>query len=273
MVSITIATKSYEIPGTWSDMTAREGTTLHDLCMKEMPKELKDKYDIIMKSGKDDAEDNLVEWMDTLDPECEIKSFPVFYGKIIQHMAKVPQKIMDYTSIGSRYSVYTRYLEKFVFGLMHNGATYEAVKISSFVHNKHTYPLPKDKRMGDLIVPMHDLTTVQFCESSDLMGYINKQENGFKYATFIVAILCLREHEKYSDELVIQRAKEFEDLPIDIIWEVFFCLDNFMYTLNQDMFTYSHLRVLNQVRRVSRIIGEGSYLTYLQHPDTLWSLN
>lgn len=263
MVNFTINKKQYQFPSTWGDITIKEAVGLHQLC-KSIPTKLKEKYDLILASkDHDQAEEEVKAWIDSCIADDTVKDFPEFYGKVILSLSDVPQELIDYTTIESRLHIYTHYLEKFVLGAMYNGVGYDNVGISSFDFKGFEYFLPSDKRINDLIIPMDSISTVQFCEASDLMAMISKQKEGFKYSAYIIAILCLTKGEVYNEEKIIERSKEFEDLPMDIVWEVFFCLVNSLHTSRRDSQDYFHQKALSKVRYQtdSPITGKGLSLT------------
>ena len=265
MVDFRIDKKKYQFPSTWGDVTIKDATRLHQLC-KSIPDKLKEKYDIILSSSNNNqAEDEVRKWIESCDADDTVKEFPMFYGKVILSLSNVPEDIIDYTTIESRLHIYTRYLEKFVLGAMYNGVGYDHAGITSFDFKGNEYLLPSTKRMGELLIPMESISTVQFCEASDLMAMIGKQNEGFKYSAYIVAILCLTKGEVYDEDKILERSKEFEDLPMDIVWEVFFCLVNFLHTSKSVLWGCFHQRVLSKVKLQadSQTIGMGSSLTYI----------
>lgn len=263
MVNFKINNETYQFPSTWVDITVKTATQLHHIC-DSMPPKLKDKYDIIM-NGADEKElkKDIDKWIESVEDNLQIKDFPIFYGKVIEALSNVPQNLIDMTTISSRLHIYSLYLEKFVMGLMYNGAGYQSVGISSFEFNDNTYQLPTNKRMNDLIIPMEALSTVQFCEASDFMALINSQDKGFKFAAYIVAILCLKKGEIYNEDIIVDRSKEFNDLPMDIVWEVFFCLDTFLYMSLRDSLSYFHQRAVSMARfpKDLPVVGETLLMT------------
>jgi len=248
MVNFTINNEQYQFPSTWGEISLKDSIALHELC-KSIPTYLKDKYDIILGSGSHEiAEEEITKWMEDIEVSEAVKEFPIFYGKVIKSLSNVPQELIDYTTIESRTQIFSTYLERFVLDIMYNGVTYQSVGISSFEFKGNEYYLPSERRMNDLVIPMEAMSTVQFCEASDFMAMINKQKEGFKYSAYIVAILCLMKDEKYDEEVIVKRAKEFEELPMDIIWEVFFCLESFLHTSKKDTLSSFHQKVLSVVK-------------------------
>ena len=263
MINVRIGQNTFEAASHWKEITLSQGVELHHICKTAMPKELMHKYDLIINSK--DLDRDIEDWSNELDASEIIKTFPKFYGKIIQFFTGCDNDTIDYTTIESRTNIFTLYFEKFVIGILFNGIGYNPLGITSFIHQKNEYFLPSDKRIGDLLVPCNDLTTVQFCESADLISYINKQERGFKYSAYVCAILCLKKDEKYNEDTITNRAvREFNTLPMDIVWEVFFCLTNFQITSMEDSHHSFHQRVINVIPTENSYNSAGvdSSLTY-----------
>lgn len=274
MIQVRIGNNTYEAASNWKEIQVYKAVELHNICKTQMPKELQKKYDLIIYSK--DLEKDIEDWTKELDESEIIKTFPKFYSKIIQFFTGADNDVMDYTTIESRTNIFTAYFEKFVVGILYNGLGYTNLGINTFIHKKKEYYLPAEKRLNDLLIPCNDISTVQFCESADLLSYINKQERGFKFAPYIVAILCLQKDEKYNEDVITKRAEsEFQYLPMDIIWEVFFCLDNFNLTSNEDLQHSFHQRILKVIPTESsyKEVGEDSYLTYTLSQTIPFSLN
>lgn len=58
---------------------------------------------------------------------------------------------------------------------------------------------------------LHGITALQFCDASDLL-----QQNPMKYASLILAILCLAKNEHYEEAPIRERGKRFKQLPCSL---------------------------------------------------------
>ena len=104
--------------------------------------------------------------------------------------------------------------------------TYTPKLIESFTHNGTTYLMPEHLIIDDLTVLQHTQETERFIEASNLMkSYAEVARDGLKAMASFVAVVCkTNPAERYDEAVVMRRAKEFETLPMWVVWEVFFCI-------------------------------------------------
>ena len=252
-MKITIGLHKYNIPYNWNEVTIKDGIEMYSFCYKNIPKKLKQKYDIILKSN--DLDNDIKEWQDTI-LESDIEDFSNFVTKVIHYFSKAPNNVLEYCSEESKQTIYTNYLERFVIDILFSGATYQPLGITKFKYKCKTYHLPKDKKIGDTIVPMYDLISMQFCECADLISLVNSGNDSFKYAPYVLAVLCLQDNEYYNEEMAIKRAKEFEGLNMDTLYEVFFCLINSIITHQKGLLSYSQSQ--KGLRELVRVATNGA---------------
>jgi hypothetical protein len=266
MIEIPIGSDHYQVPTTWSDITAYKATKLHKLC-QTMPESLKAKYELIFKEKGEEKE--VLEWYNDLEDKEALEVIPAFQLKVIQFLLDLDKDL----TLDSINSLYYNMIEPFVVDILYNGCLYRPVKISHFTFNGNEYELPSDKKIGDVIVPMYDLKLIQFTESSDFLGLIGKE--GYKFAPFILATLCLKKGEKWSEDLVLSRAKEFEELPMSTVWDVFFYLISSVHTLKKDSLISFHQAALKERKHqlVSATVGGGLSWTSTKTVTTCFSLN
>ncbi len=131
--------------------------------------------------------------------------------------------------IGNRSSIYNFYLIQLVYEtLFFPNFELTGIKYFKFKGVKYYLPVTEDG-IGDVKVPMADRTAIEFTESADLEANTAANAAGrFSTAANIIAILCrpkleTGEIEPYNQRTVLDRAKIFLDLPMEIVFEVFFC--------------------------------------------------
>jgi len=258
-MEITIGLHSYNIPYNWNELTIKDGIKLYNFCSNNIPKGLIRKYDIMLNSN--DFDNDIAEWEENITEE-DNELFLKFIDKTINYFTKAPFEDLEVTSEESKINVYSTYLERYVLDILFLGVTYNPLGITKFNHKKNTYYLPSDKKIGDITIPMYDLIANQFCEVADLLALVNKGNDGFKYTPYVLAVLCLQKNEFYNEELALKRAKEFEQLPMDIVWEVFFCLIVSTHIQQKDL--YSYLEAQKEIKEYPQAItlGQSSYWTY-----------
>lgn len=266
MVELSVGLNQYNIPTTWSEISVSKAVKLYDIA-NTIPRCLRDKYDLVFKSK---AESEEVEaWAETLTEEDLLEKMPEFYKKVVYFLSSIDVDIDD----ESASNVYYAFCEYFICGILYNGVGYDPVKISSFKFKGNEYLLPKDKKIGDVVIPMYDLKLIQFAEASDMLMMIGDQ--GYKFASFIVAVLCLTKGEIYNEEVILKRAKEFEELDMATVWDVFFYLMSSVATLRRGLERYSHQEVLKL--RKHRVdldkVGEDLHWIFTPSQATCFSLN
>jgi hypothetical protein len=76
-------------------------------------------------------------------------------------------------------------------------------------------------------VPGVGLSALQFTQSADFFSAMNKvAEGAYDKMRYAIAILCLPKGEKYDEQKMFERAELFEDLPMSVVWEVFFFIQH-----------------------------------------------
>jgi hypothetical protein len=229
MIDLRIGLNEYKLPLDWRDITLYDATQLHSVCLKSIPTKLKEKYAVILSSiDEDDCNARIKEWSEDLD-DSYVDELLVFVSKVYEHF-KVD---VSQTTDESKLEIYVTYLELFVIGILHNGAGYEQIGFEEFEHNNKFYELPEHKVIAEDLIPMYDLLTIQFTECADILSYIPSQ--GFKLMPFFISTLVMEGF--YDEDTVLDNAKEFQSLPMDIVWE---CVNEF-----QNFHNYCYNRFTN----------------------------
>jgi hypothetical protein len=211
MINIKID-KTYSLPEYWSEITCK---TAGELFAIPIPKALKDNYDYLTKVTKTEP----------IITDIDLKKhIPEYFGKVISLLGNVPENIIAKTNRQDRYAIYNEYLEKFVIGVHYEPFDYKVQNLKSFEVDGETLYFPEPKEKLGRIIPM-DITTWEFTESVDLEIFCGQFAEGKYYvAPNIASILCRPKGEEYDEETCLERAKKMQDLPMDVVWEVFFCL-------------------------------------------------
>lgn len=103
--------------------------------------------------------------------------------------------------------------------------TYVPKGIKSFHHGGVEYLMPESLELGDDVVLQHGQDAKRFVEASNLLAlYSRMPKEGIKVAPMFIAAVVREVDEGDFDEVrVARRAEQFVDLPMAIVWEVFFC--------------------------------------------------
>lgn len=104
--------------------------------------------------------------------------------------------------------------------------TYVPQLIDKFKHGGVTYLMPERLELGtDDVLLQYSQTAQPFVEASNLLkAYSELTTEGIKAMSSFIACVVKEDKDKVFDEKrVIYRAQQFHDLPMPIVWEVFFC--------------------------------------------------
>lgn len=161
-------------------------------------------------------------------------------------------------------SYFNRYLIPIVTDLHTiSPVTYKPTGIQQFVFNDVTYQLPKSLLVDSTVLPLHSSKAIEFVESSNIMAVIAELgRDGIKHLPLFVATYCRPEGEEYNETTIQHRAKLFEELPMSVAWELFFCIQALMllsanhilnFTAKQIAKRKAQLRVQGWIVSVTRL--------------------
>lgn len=242
MITVRINGKEYKLPEAWHEITlhkAREALVFID---ENIPEYLSKQYDFLINQTSEPD----------LDYENEVKILPGFYGRIIEMLSDIPIEVIERINYLERTNFYKAYFEKYVIGLIYFPVDYEYKHITSFVFNGVEYLLPLNKVIIDQTRPMGEAEAIEFTESSDLLVYSKQMKGGnLAVAGNIISILCRPKGERYDEQVCLKRAADFDRLPMDTVWEVFFCILKQLSTLESIMTLSIKRGVLSQKRHLS----------------------
>ena len=224
MIPIAINGLEYRCASAWEDLPLSKAILISKLIHNEMPVHFKKLYALYLKGGQAESDIEIEKLAKEITDEEFIKTFPVFYGKCLSLLSDIPDEVIAKISGASRSNFYNQYLYKFVFGLLHIPIDCERKFIKSFTWQGVEYYLPESKKYPGEDRPMFDRTAIEFAESADLELFSKELEGGkFERAANIIAILCRPKGEPYNESICLMRAEYFAELPMNIVWEVFFC--------------------------------------------------
>jgi hypothetical protein len=100
--------------------------------------------------------------------------------------------------------------------------------------------MPESLELGDDVVLQHGQDAKRFVEASNLLAlYSRMTKDGLKVARMFVAAVVREHGEGDFDEVrVARRAERFVDLPMAIVWEVFFCTSELLLRHMSDTLDY-----------------------------------
>ena len=213
MLLFAVNKKEYKTFEGWHEMPLKKAVELHTFCFANMPGKLKLMYDTIQTAIPDDsASDKALEDVySSFTNEDLVKTFPKFYGGVIEVLSDCPADVIEQIGYADRTAFYKEHLQKFVFGIMNTVADFEPKHILKFTFEDCDYYLPEAKTVLGQVRPMYDTTALEFSESADLILTAEELGGG------------------------VQRAERFQHLTMDIVLEVFFCLSNLIVISKQSI--------------------------------------
>jgi hypothetical protein len=161
--------------------------------------------------------------------EQELNEFPRYYVEVILMLTDIPRHEFDRVKFGYFNHVhyitdfFYRHCLEYLLALLH-GPTFQGTGKREFIHHgQGPYLFPTEKKIADMIIPLENETAATFVESTQLMSAMfGTRTMGIKNMALLTAILCRKKGEEYNEQVALQRAEEFKDLPMDVIWDVFF---------------------------------------------------
>lgn len=258
---LSIGGTEYKAIETWEEMPLSTAIQVHQV-IDDMPSMLRELYD---HSTKKDPDQKLTdELYAKITDEDMIKLFPLFYGEIMCTLSTIPRSVMEGMMYDWRTSGYKKYCEGLVMGIMF-GDYSEIKNIKSFEWESDTYYLPTSGHfLGGNVdltkvsdqdistdVPMQNEQTIVFVEIADLEIYSERLKGGkYEVAANIVSIMCRPEGEEYNEKKSLERAEKFKELPMSIVWEVFFCIQQLLTISSQNTQISQLRKVVDRQRKL-----------------------
>jgi hypothetical protein len=118
--------------------------------------------------------------------------------------------------------------------------TYNPVLMHAFKHKGIRYNMPTSLQVGEEVILSHGQRARRFTEASNLLKvYSQLGRQGLTImAQFVASVVNEKEGEEWSETRIIARGEAFKDLPMDIVWEVFFCISGHLYRQLSDTINY-----------------------------------
>jgi len=235
MIVVSINDNRYKIPQTWSEITLSQGIAVHNL-FPVIPGRLKDIY----LAANERKTDEVVKLQEETTTEEALKVFPAWYGDVICAVSDIPQDVMDNTDTFERTKLYMDYCEWIVLGLMFLPVDFEPKGIKDFEHRSEIYKLPEEGRKPGGKLPGAFLGFAQFAQSSDMLVAATDLSTGsYDRMKEFIAILVYPEGDKYDEQKMLKMAESFEDLPMSVVWEVYFFIIRSLVRSGSRILSYS----------------------------------
>lgn len=131
--------------------------------------------------------------------------------------------------------------------------TYKPLGITEFTHHGVKYLMPATLELGDEIILESDTKVKAFREASNLLMTFSKMRTeGIKIMPYFCASLVKEtKDEEYDEQVVLKRAEAFQDLMMDVVWEVFFYTTQHITKLQLNIQTF----IEQEIQKVKRMQG------------------
>lgn len=252
MIQLSIGKQKGEVVEHWSELTLQQGIELHKIAFR-FPKVVKEMYAL---SYQKDTDEQIAALEATLTDVDKIKTLPTLYGQLMGLLTTFEPAFIRKLPPSVRTAFFNKFLLKFVLGILYFPMDLKAERLESFNHQGKIYKLPKDRiiQIGLETVnePFATGTAIEFTEVADLEIAAKRLQGGrFEMAANIIAILCRPKGEVYNENISLSRVTKFLTLPMDIVWQVFFCITESFNTLND--FTLSYLKEVERQKETSQL--------------------
>lgn len=217
----------FTIPQEWNEVSLSQATDLYK-CASKLPDHFKQVYNLRYEEQTEEVTNQIAKLNSKLTDDETISTIPKVYGEFIQILTGLSYDQVNTINRGSRVEIYDLYIDKFVRGVLVYPDTYQHTEITHFTHDKEDYYLPLIGEGFGVSVPGIDMVADDFAAASDL-EVLSKQLSGGRWesAPLIIATLCRKKikgkREKFDKMVALSRANKFKDLPMNIVFEVFFC--------------------------------------------------
>jgi hypothetical protein len=217
----------YEGPENWSEVTLGQ---FIELCNVKIPEKLRALW---VASAKDD-DDEYQKVSDQIGvPEVE-KIFPEYYGKMMALLTTIPGDVIErihgpareqFFNLHLRYLIYSSFARYPVHVVDGKLEMYDPDPVEKFELDGVEYYLPKSLKVYGEVIPMGKEQAITFAEASDIEVALREMAEGAaNRLPMFVAIYCREKGKKYDEDETLRRAEKFNELGMDHVWRVFFCI-------------------------------------------------
>lgn len=177
-----------------------------------------------------------------------------YIKKVVTILSNIPTNVIDKLDNTQlvvlwdlvSYMVKSLYLVKF--------DNYRPRGMKSIIFKDKTYHLPDSLIIDEEEIIAHKEPAVNIVEVSNLAMYLSEMKSkGLSSMKYICAILLKEDKDEvYDEEKIVERAKLFEELTMNIVFECFFFIN---YFSNNYLLSSVNCSVENQTKKQNIILG------------------
>jgi hypothetical protein len=150
--------------------------------------------------------------------DSDNKHIDKFIFDVFLLLSDVPEMVLKETDPLSLISIFNEHLLKPFLAIKYLDTTnYSPIGVMDFVHKGVLYSMPKSTFVNDNELLLAKAKVEQVLDAIDV------SKSGLAGMGLVTAILT---SPVYDEDDIMSRAEAFRDLPVDVVFEVFFCLNN-----------------------------------------------
>ena len=191
---------------------------------KKIPSRLSEIYEgMYSKKGIDEVK--LATYFDE-----NIKEVMDFVSEVVPTVITIPEDVYKNLEPEVRYYLYNAFCLNFVLGVMFYPYDYEPEEIKEFTVNGNRYLMPTEDIMMGKNRPMHSLNALEYTNALDLRQVASKMKEGnLQYFAELICVIVKRKvDDKYTHTQINEYLSDIKELPMDTVWNVFFCLSSYV---------------------------------------------
>jgi hypothetical protein len=227
MIKIKVGRKYYKGIYNWEDITLQK---FCDLAAIPMPAGYED---YIQADGKftSDTFDQYIDVVSKITDEQINEDFPLYYRKVVECLTNIPINKINQLTNDQIEHIYNCYLRSFVLTLIYHAPVmlymaqikhYEPDYIRSFKIGSQRYYLPEVVNIMGQDVPLAREPIITYSEASDIFRGMKVSKEDVKRLALFMSIYCRKKGEKYNEQTALEREPIMMQVPMSIVWSVFF---------------------------------------------------
>ena len=197
-----VENNKYTINCIWESITLRDAIAITDIDIEE------EKLKYLISSQEIEYEDELMKYI----------------KDVLGILTDCPRVMLD--KIDNIFLVVLFDMVKYIVNGLYflNLETYKPIGIKEIKFKGRVYKMPESLIINDEEILAYKTSSKNIIDASNIVGMLDQMQNkGIKLMNLVAAIYLKEENKDETDEEIIAlKSKLFMDLPMSVIWEVFF---------------------------------------------------
>ena len=230
MIQIKIGKRKYKGIYSWDNMTLGRFCELASI-------EIPGRYEEFIKADnkydpeKKESIDYYIDFVSGLTTEELDVIFPDYFRKVIKVLSDIPDKKIESLTPDNIRELYEYYFKPFVMSIIfHEPLCYVMGQIrayqpfirKSFRVGLRRFYLPETVNVMGQDVPLQKEPVISYLEASEIYRGIHLSRTNLQNLAMFMGIYCRKRREKYNEKNVLRRQSLFMQVPMSVVWGVFF---------------------------------------------------